>query len=248
MLQKTKLLNSNVIKIIAAVAMIIDHIGYYLLPQVAFLRIIGRIAFPLFAFMIAEGARDTKNRLKYLGLVGGVGAILQIVLFAFTRTLRFNVLITFTLSILVIYTFELFKISLFNKKTDIISRSLYLIVFLGTSFAVMFVTRAIIGISFEYGFIGCLFPIFASIPSLNRSDAPECLKKLDNVYVRIACMCVPLLLLCYLSGGVQWFSLVALIPLFLYSEKRGELNLKYFFYIFYPAHILLLTLLHYLIY
>lgn len=247
-MQKIKILNGNTLKIIATVAMLIDHIGYYLLPQVSFLRIIGRIAFPLFAFMIAEGARYTKNRLKYLGLVGGVGLILQIVLFVFTHTLRFNVLITFTLSLLVIYTFELFKISLFNKKSDIISRSLYLIVFLGTSFAVMFVTRAIIGIRFEYGFIGCLFPIFASIPSLNRSDAPEWLKKLDNVYIRIACMCVPMVLLCVLSGGIQWFSLIALVPLFLYSEKRGELNLKYFFYIFYPAHILLLTLLYYLIY
>ena len=57
-------LSNDRLKIIAAAAMLIDHIGAYLLPQVRILRIIGRIAFPIFAFMIAEGCRYTKNK-KY---------------------------------------------------------------------------------------------------------------------------------------------------------------------------------------
>ena len=61
------ILSSFWIKIIALVTMTIDHIGF-MLPEgglyTAF-RIIGRIAFPLFAFMIAEGAIHTKSFSKY---------------------------------------------------------------------------------------------------------------------------------------------------------------------------------------
>lgn len=248
-MQKLKLLNGNIIKIIAAISMLIDHIGCYLFPNATILRVIGRLAFPLFAFMIAEGARYTKNRLKYIGLMAGVGAALQVVLFLLTRTMRLNILLTFTLSLCVIYTFDLFKVSLFNKKSDIISKFLFFVLFAGTSFAVIFLTRAIVGISFEYGFFGCLVPIFAAAPCLDKTDAPEWLKKLDNLYVRLGCMCIPLFVLCFTRGWkVQWFCFLALIPLALYSEKRGEKNLKYFFYIFYPAHLILLILLNYLIY
>ena len=248
-MQKVKLLNGNTLKIIATVAMLIDHIGYYLLPNVTIFRVIGRLALPLFAFMIAEGAKYTKNRLKYIGLMAGVGAALQVVLFLLTRTMRLNILLTFTLSLCVIYTFDLFKISLFNKKSDIISKFLFLVLFVGTSFAVIFLTRALVGISFEYGFFGCLVPIFAAAPCLDKTEAPEWLKKLDNLYVRLGCMCIPLFVLCFTSGqNVQWFCFLALIPLALYSEKRGEKNLKYFFYIFYPAHLILLILINYLIY
>ena len=250
MTQKLKLLNGNTLKIIAAVAMLIDHIGYYLFPQVDALRIIGRIAFPIFAFLIAEGARYTRNRIKYIGIMAGIGTILEVILYLIKGNLKnMNILLTFTLSLAVIYAFELFKISLFNKKSDIISRGLYLVCFIGVSFLVMFVTRAVNGISFDYGFFGCLVPIFAAAPSLNRTDAPDCLKKLDIFPVRLLCMCIPLTLLCISSGGWrQWLCFIAIIPLALYSEQRGKYNLKYFFYAFYPLHILLLILLHFIIY
>ena len=41
-------------------------------------------------------------------------------------------------------------------------------------------------------------------------------------------------------GGTQWYSLLALPLLLLYSGKRGKANLKYFFYIFYPVHLVVL--------
>ena len=58
-------LSGNMLKIIAAVSMFIDHMGAVLFPGVMIFRILGRIAFPIFAFMIAEGCRYTKNRIKY---------------------------------------------------------------------------------------------------------------------------------------------------------------------------------------
>ena len=55
-------LSGNSLKIIAAIAMTVDHIGVVIFPNFAILRIIGRIAFPIFAFMIAEGCRYTKKQ------------------------------------------------------------------------------------------------------------------------------------------------------------------------------------------
>ena len=58
-------INAFTLKMIATVAMLIDHIGAVLFPQIEILRIIGRIAFPIFAYMIAEGCVHTKSKKKY---------------------------------------------------------------------------------------------------------------------------------------------------------------------------------------
>lgn len=60
-------LTSYDLKLIAISLMLIDHLGAFLFPDIMIFRYLGRIAFPLFAFMIAEGARYSTNRLKYLG-------------------------------------------------------------------------------------------------------------------------------------------------------------------------------------
>ena len=59
-------LSNDRLKIIAVVTMVTDHIGAYLFPNVMLFRMIGRISFPIFAFMIAEGCRYTKNKKRYL--------------------------------------------------------------------------------------------------------------------------------------------------------------------------------------
>ena len=54
-------LTNNQLKLIALVTMTLDHIGVVLFPQAQWLRIVGRLAFPIFAYMIAEGCRHTAN-------------------------------------------------------------------------------------------------------------------------------------------------------------------------------------------
>ena len=54
-------LTGNQLKLIALITMTIDHVGMMLLPQLRILRAIGRIAFPIFAYMIAEGCRYTHS-------------------------------------------------------------------------------------------------------------------------------------------------------------------------------------------
>lgn len=69
-------ISATALKIIGMIAMTIDHIGYFLFPQIEAFRIIGRIAYPIFAYMIAEGCRYTRNKVKYLWcrlrLFGGI--------------------------------------------------------------------------------------------------------------------------------------------------------------------------------
>ena len=59
-------LTGNQLKIIGIIAMTCDHVGLQLLPQFPILRIIGRIAFPIFAFLIAEGCRYTRDKKRFL--------------------------------------------------------------------------------------------------------------------------------------------------------------------------------------
>ena len=64
-MEKQGVLNGNHLKLIAAFTMLLDHVGILLFPQIRLLRILGRLAYPIFAFMIAEGCRYTKNKLRY---------------------------------------------------------------------------------------------------------------------------------------------------------------------------------------
>ena len=76
-------LTNNQLKIIAMISMLIDHVGVVLFPKLKILRIIGRLAFPIFAYMIAEGCQYTRNRFKYLLIIAGMGITYQVVYFIF---------------------------------------------------------------------------------------------------------------------------------------------------------------------
>ena len=62
-------LSGSALKVIAVISMVMDHCAYYLMEHDTILyetlRCFGRIAFPVFAFLIAEGFRHTRNRRKY---------------------------------------------------------------------------------------------------------------------------------------------------------------------------------------
>ena len=99
-------LSQNQIKLIAAAAMAIDHVGTELLPQYALLRIIGRLAFPVFAYCIAEGSRYTRHPAKYLARLAVMGLACMAVYYFYAGAVYGNVLITFSLSLGVLYAFR----------------------------------------------------------------------------------------------------------------------------------------------
>ena len=103
-------LSGNALKIIALIAMTVDHIGVILLGGNVVWRIIGRISFPIFAFMIAEGCRYTKNKRQYLGTIFLLGAVCQAVYYFGEKSLYQGILITFSLSIIIFSAFILLRL------------------------------------------------------------------------------------------------------------------------------------------
>lgn len=224
-----KLLSGNALKILAAIFMTIDHIGVMLFPRVEILRIIGRLALPIYAFMIAEGCKYTRNKKKYFGMVFGLGAVCQIVYYLFDGSLYFSILITFSLSILMIYALQYWK----QKKTALSG-----LVFAAAVIATYLLNQRL---TIDYGFWGCMLPVFAALAHGTEQDSDA---------VNITMLGIGLVFLSISIGQTQWPSLLALPLLYAYNGKRGKLNLKYFFYIFYPTHLVLLEgiamLMHYL--
>lgn len=229
-------LNGNELKILACVFMLIDHIGYILFPRIAILRIIGRLAFPIFAFFIAEGCRYTHNKPKYLLFMAILGIAMMIVQYAFTKVIFGNILVCFALSIALIYAIQALKKSFFDPKNTAINHVLWLgVVLLVFIFCMLSCTF----LRVDYGFWGVIVPVFVSLVDFRGLDVGK-LKAWDNHFVKLILLGIGLLVVALRYGGIQYYSFLALILLAAYNGERGKYTMKYFFYIFYPLHIVLL--------
>ena len=94
-------MSSFVLKIIAVISMVIDHSGYVLFNSFSFMNYIGRLAFPIFAFLITEGYIHTRNLKRYFSRLLIFAFISQIpyLLYISNFTTRFTLNILFTLSL-----------------------------------------------------------------------------------------------------------------------------------------------------
>lgn len=220
---KTGVLSGNQLKLIALISMTVDHVGAYLLPQLRILRIIGRLAFPIFAYMLAEGCRYTRNKYKYLLVLGGTALIVQITGFVAMGNLKQSVLVTFFMSAV-----WCFAVEVLLKKKNLLSLSAVI----GCGVAVYFITELLPGFlsdyrfSVDYRFWGVLFPVAVFAVS----------GKMDKLIVASA-MC---LVLSLYYGGVQWYSLLTIPFLALYNGQRGFKGMKYFYYVYFPVHLIVI--------
>lgn len=233
-------LSGNTLKIIAALSMVIDHIGVMLLPQVILLRIIGRISFPVFAFMIAEGCEKTGNRRRYFLCIFLLGVACQLVYFLYDGVAYLGILITFSLSILLVYALQAMKTAIFDGTMRRSRRCIAVLGFLFLLAAVYALNKLI---PIDYGFWGCMLPLFASIfRTPSPATAPR-FQRLDRLGVHVTMLGIGLLILSCVQGGVQIYSLCAIPLLLLYSGTRGTWKMKSFFYIFYPTHLATIALI-----
>ena len=69
---------SAVLQWIAVITMLIDHVGYYLLNDFEPFRMIGRLAMPLFIFMLVEGFKKTSSRPRYFARIFVTALIAEI--------------------------------------------------------------------------------------------------------------------------------------------------------------------------
>ena len=210
------------------------------------MRIIGRLSFPIFAFMISEGARYTKNKVKYLLTMSSLALICQLVYYFFDNgSLYMCILVTFSLSLLVIFAMQEFKSAIFAKEKDIPKVCLTALLLIGTVAFVYLFNKML---DVDYGIYGIACPIFASVFDFRGIHAPALLKKADTLPTRIVAMAIPLLLLSISSGKIQYYSLLSIPLLLLYNGERGKAKMKYFFYLFYPLHLVALEAIYIIIY
>ena len=233
-------ISGNVLKILGAIFMLIDHVGVILFPNVKVLRIIGRLAFPIFAFMIAEGCRYTKNKLRYFLTIFILGFMCQVVYYLYDKKLKMSILITFSLSILAVYSLQFVKESLFNKKYGVFVKISSIIAFIAVIAGIYYLNQIF---SIDYGFWGCLAPLFASLLVKPNNVNFKVWDVIDNKFTRLIIFGIGLIILAIEMGNNQIYSLLSLLILFLYSGKKGKANLKYFFYVFYPLHLVCLECL-----
>lgn len=221
-----QLFTNNQLKILALIAMTADHVGLQLLPQYGFLRVIGRLAFPIFAYMIAEGCQYTKNRKKYLLTLAAMALLFQLVYFFAMDSVYQGIFVTFTLSTSLIFAIDRAK----ERRTP----DAYLlagVVFVAIVFFCSILPRLWTTSDFavDYDLVGVLLP---AVVYFER-------KRLDKLVMTA----VLLILLALQWGGNQWFALLALIPLACYNGQRGKYRMKNLFYIYYPAHLVVIWLL-----
>lgn len=243
-------ISGSTLKLIAVVTMLIDHVAASILAQIIFMnpanytneglkntpivvvyvimRCIGRIAFPIYIFLLLEGFRYTRNRWRYLG---------RLVLFALISEIPFDMALAaekkalvaghvlefgyqnvfFTLAI------GLLTITLMDKvwecKCKIYIRLLVdgVIVLGGMALASLLCT--------DYDSAGVLAIVAAY--ALRRWRI-----------LQMAGLCIPLIC----SGPIEAVALLDVLPVSFYDGRRGW-NLKWIFYAFYPVHLLILGII-----
>jgi len=99
-------LNAFWLKIIALIAMTVDHYGYFIEPSVDIYRIIGRLAFVIFAYFVANAYIHTSNRMKHGLILLGFGLAIDVILIATNNYVFSNIFITLSLGYFLIYSYD----------------------------------------------------------------------------------------------------------------------------------------------
>ena len=213
-------LSGNQLKLIAMLTMTLDHIGLYLLPQVQWLRILGRLSLPIYAYMIAEGCRYTHSRKGYFCRIAFLAAICQVVYFLAMGSLYQCILVTFSLSILLIACVERMR-----GAYTFANRLLLVLAFAGAGFVCQVLPGLLRGTDFgvDYGILGVFLPVLAYLGKSRNQ--------------RVLLLSAGLVLLALTYGGIQWFALAGAGLLLAYSGERGKRPLGALFYLYYPLHL-----------
>ncbi len=223
-----------VLKMIAVLAMTVDHVGNFFFPGSEWMILIGRVAFPIFAWGIANGYRKTRHISAYALRLGIVGIISQIPYsFAFSQIGRspyeLNILITLLCGLGTIVLYERVKNPVFR------TISIVLIMILGSV------------VNMSYGWYGIALVLLFHITFETVSKRIILCTIATVVYVCMNSIFVTTqqhIEIAY-RGMLQLGALVALIPISMYSGAIGRRG-RNFFYLYYPVHLAVIGALYYL--
>ena len=146
-------LDATALKLLGVVTMPVDHIGYILCPDLVLLRILGRLAYPIFAYLIAEGCTYSKHKAKYFLAVLGTGLLCSIASYGAEHTLYQSIMITFACSIGLIFLLERALV----QRNRILWAGVFTVAL--TACFLLFQFRLIPRLETDYGFLGTITPL-----------------------------------------------------------------------------------------
>ena len=224
---KFRILDGTMLKIIAMISMVFDHVGDVFFPGAKWMRIIGRLAMPIFSFCVAEGYHYTRDKNKYLRRLS-VFALISEVPFdlAFSDkvgTEHQNIMLTFFIAVLSLMIYDAITGGagpFANLKKTV--RNV-----LGTVTVLLMSILALI-LKADYTVFAVLAVFIFYV--LHNKSYP--IPQAGGVAFLAATRTVDI----YAYTGLS------LIPLLLYNGKKGK-GLKWLFYLFYPGHLLLIYII-----
>ena len=228
------------LKILACIFMLIDHIGVAFFPNTVEWRLIGRLSMPLFAYAIARGAHFTHDRKKYIIRIAILAALSQIPFALFLKIPLFS-----NLNICFTWLFALLIIELKENKNikKFLNVFLMFLLFLITTFIKMDYGLYAVLLTLIFYYFGIKTNQFIIIMPLYLlvSITPiitGCLQSFSMAGIKS---------LIYLAV-FQLTSIISLPPIKYISpyDKKLTIN-KYVFYWFYPVHMALIAGISYLL-
>lgn len=216
--------NMNQLKLIAMVFMFIDHFGYIMIERGVglagdwylidrVLRGMGRIAFPIFCFTIVEGFQKTKDVKAYMK---------RLILFAFISEIPFD-------------------IAFRGRMFDMGYQNVFWTLAFGLGAMILYEDRMMAPWKRVLGLLACFY-----IPQIMHTDYS--IYGVLTIFVMyffrkepiLSCLAGYIVLL--LQTTAEKWAIFGFLLILLYNGKRGNGN-KFLYYIYYPAHLLLLVIL-----
>lgn len=255
----TKKLTAFQLKVIGIILMVFDHVHqmFYFKGIPIWFSMLGRLVAPIFLFLSAEGFHYTRNKLAYIRnllvgfwIMGVIDLALPMALPHEPVTLINNIFGTLLLGVLTMYCYDGFRNWRQNKKQGWIAVGVLALIFGYTAFFMqLFNNIEHLNIN-VFRFFTILFPTL-----LTNEGGPTLVLLALFFYIfreKRTFQIVTLLVFSLISTGfnftglfssnIQWMSAFTAILIALYSGKEGK-KMKWFFYYFYPIHIVILYVL-----
>lgn len=221
-------ISQEALKVLACVCMLMDHIGATLVPW-TWLRVVGRIAFPIYCYLLVEGFRYTKNPYRYMGrmLLAAVLSELpfDFALYGCAARYHQNVMLTLLLGLLALEIME-----------QIPNSACRLLAAIPIMYAAGWIFCT------DYGAWGILLIVLLGI----ARDMPRG-RQLQYLVIVLICGLMPsnTIKLWGVRVSIELFGGLAILPLSLYHGKKTTSSkaVQWAFYLFYPAHLAILWLL-----
>lgn len=221
-------MTSFILKIIGIITMLFDHVGDAIIGKFSFCNLIGRIAFPIFAFQAVQGYIYTKDFKKHMLKLFIFACISQIPFMLFLSTFTEEI---FTLNIFFTLFLGLLALFVYDKCKNKVLGFLF----------VIFISIIAYFIHVDYGVFGILLMFFFYF--FKDKKIPMAITTIVLCFLRFVpdIIATPVLWYIYIQCAI--FTALSLIFILFYNKKEGP-KAKYFFYIFYPLHLLILYFLH----